>query len=373
MPRRLIKIVLWTVAATIVLPALLVLAVDPFQVIHRPFLRPLLFIDNDRYQDAGLIRQYLAHGDEFDSVVIGTSMSEGFRSLDTGVALGGRRALRLTIRGGNAEALALLGNAALATGKVRHVFWEVYRGYWDPTWMEKLQRPAELYTDRSAWGLRYYVFNHDAVVTSIAILKGTQAGVRDFELLHDEGSRFATASREFSSPESLAKLRKEIDPAEPLRAPAPPPNAAEIERAIRDGLFGVIDAHPDATYALVFPPTSYLDLARRGTLEFARRELVLRLLAAEAGKRPNVALFGFDTVSCIGGDLRNYRDYNHFLPEVTGLITAAVRAGRNRITPETVGAYIERTESQVLDWRAHFIAGASGYEGQPLSCVEAAE
>ena len=373
MPRRLVKIVLWTVAATIVLPALLVLAVDPFQVIHRPFLRPQLFIDNDRYQNAGLIRQYLARGDEFDSIVIGTSMSEGFRSPETGAALGGRRAMRLTIRGGNAEALALLGNAALATGKVRHVLWEVYRGYWDPGWMEKLQMPAELYSDRSAWGVRYYLFNHDAVVTSIAILKGTQAGVRDFDLLHDETSRSEQASREFSAPESLAKLRREIDPADPLLPSGPPPNAPEIERAIQDDLFGIIDAHPEAAYALVFPPVSYLDLARRGSLEFARRVLVLRLLTAGAAKRPNVALYGFDTVSCIGGDLRNFRDYNHFLPGVTDMIAASLRAGRNRITPANVESYIQRMESQVLEWRARFIAGGPGHEGQPLSCAEAIE
>jgi len=373
MPRRLVKFVLWTVAATIVLPALLVLAVDPFQVVHRPFLRPLLFIENDRYQNAGLIRQYLARGDAFDSVVIGTSMSEDFRSLQAGAALGSGRVLRLTVRGGNAEALALLANAALETGKVRHVLWEVYRGYWDPAWMEKLQMPSELYTDRSPWGVRHYLFSHDAVATSIAILKGTQAGVRDFDLLHDETSRSEKANREFNSPESLAKLRAEIDPADPLVPSPPPPNAAEIERAIRDDLFGVIDAHPGATYALVFPPVSYLDLARRGSPELARRALVLRLLAAEAAKRPNVALFGFDTLSCIGGDLRNYRDYNHFLPEVAELIAASLRAGRNRITPATVELYLRRTESQVLEWRARFVSGGPGYEGEPLSCAETAD
>ncbi|HMK68018.1 MAG TPA: hypothetical protein VK433_05675 [Stellaceae bacterium] len=371
MQRRMVRIVLCMVAATVVLPALLVLAVDPYQVLHSPFLRPALFINNDRYQDAGLIHQYLGRGDEYDGIVIGTSMSEGYAPAETGAVLGGRNALGLTIRGGNADALALVAKSALATGKVRHVLWEVYRGYWDPLWMEQSQMPVDLYSDDTRWGFRHYLFNHDAVISSTRILRGTQAGVPNIEMLYMTSSEFAVASREFNSPANLEKLRAELVPGAPIVGYDRPANAPQIEHAILDDLFAVIDAHPEATYDIVFPPTSYMDIARRGPMDFAQRALVLRLLTTEAAKRPNVTIFGFDTLSCVGGDLRNYRDYNHFSPGVRDVIVSSLRSGSNRITAADLDAYLAEQGRDVAEWRDRFLAGGPGYDGRPLACAEA--
>ena len=373
MHRRMVRIVLWMVAATVVLPALLVLAIDPYQVLHRPFLRTALFISNDRYQDAGLIHQYLGRGDEYDSIVIGTSMSEGYPPTEIGAALGGRSALGLTIRGGNADALALVAESALATGKVRHVFWEVYRGYWDPLWMEQVQMPADLYSDSTRWGFRHYLFNHDAVLSSTRIVRGTQAGVPNIEMLYMTPGEFTEASREFNSPASLAKLRAELVPGAPIVGADRPTNASQIESAIRDDIFAVVDAHPEARFDIVFAPTSYMDIARRGPVDFARRSLVLRLLTVGAATRPQVTVFAFDTMSCIGGDLRNFRDYNHFSPGVRDLIVAALRSGSSRIVSADLDAYLDREGREVREWRDRFLAGGPGYEGKPLACAEATD
>ncbi len=57
---------------------------DPWQLFHQPWFREPVFINNARFQDAGLINSY-----DFDSAIIGNSMAENFSAHQASELLGG--------------------------------------------------------------------------------------------------------------------------------------------------------------------------------------------------------------------------------------------------------------------------------------------
>jgi len=56
---------------------------DPWQIFHQPWFRERVFVNNARYQNAGIINSY-----DFDSVIIGNSMAENFSAKEASEQLG---------------------------------------------------------------------------------------------------------------------------------------------------------------------------------------------------------------------------------------------------------------------------------------------
>ena len=70
--KQFFKIIIFLTLAIFVLPALVVVAFDPFFVLHKPFIhKDIGFDGTDRYQNAGLINSYLADPSEkIDTIII---------------------------------------------------------------------------------------------------------------------------------------------------------------------------------------------------------------------------------------------------------------------------------------------------------------
>jgi len=58
---------------------------DPWQLFHQPWFRDPIFVNNARFQNAGIINSYA-----FDSVIIGNSMAENFSANEASQQLGGK-------------------------------------------------------------------------------------------------------------------------------------------------------------------------------------------------------------------------------------------------------------------------------------------
>ncbi|MEE8575133.1 MAG: hypothetical protein V3T30_06950, partial [Thermodesulfobacteriota bacterium] len=125
-------IALVTLALFLILPSCLNYLVDPFQIYHTPFFRETTFLDNQRYQNPGLINSYLDSSKGYDSIIIGSSMTENFIPSEIQKTMGWGKVLKLSIAGGSNKARKLMVLKALQTGKVKNVIWEVFWRYGAP-------------------------------------------------------------------------------------------------------------------------------------------------------------------------------------------------------------------------------------------------
>jgi len=67
---------------------------DPWQLFHKPWFRSTVFIENSRFQDAGIINSY-----DFDSIILGTSIAQNF-SINEASRLFASRFVNLSIEAG---------------------------------------------------------------------------------------------------------------------------------------------------------------------------------------------------------------------------------------------------------------------------------
>lgn len=90
---------------------------DPLQYYRKSTWYSPVFTSEQRYQNPGLVRNY-----SYDTIILGTSMTENFLPSVVGEALGGQ-AIKLSMRGSTADEQYKIASLALETGKVKKVLW----------------------------------------------------------------------------------------------------------------------------------------------------------------------------------------------------------------------------------------------------------
>ena len=107
------------VSAVIILMAVaLNYVVDPLQLFRRASLFPAMYSPDTRMQDAGLIRSQ-----DFDTVLMGTSLAIHFRQSDIDGILG-VRSLKLSMTGSSSREQSFVLDAAMAR-QPKRVIWQV--------------------------------------------------------------------------------------------------------------------------------------------------------------------------------------------------------------------------------------------------------
>ena len=159
---RYVRIFLLVWYALIFVPAAVVLLIDPFQVFHKSWLDTVFFYkDNERYQIAGVLKNYLDDDNSYNSVLIGTSISANITAADIAATLGWR-AINLSVRAASLTERFYILKKALSHTSVKHVLMEVYAADIEDD-VDFIQEnstdfPAYLYTD-SLRDKQHYVFN----------------------------------------------------------------------------------------------------------------------------------------------------------------------------------------------------------------------
>lgn len=93
-----------------------VYVIDPLQV-YRAASYPPMFSEEERFQNPGLAKNY-----EYDTIIIGSSMTQNFVPSDVDRVFGGKT-LKLSIEGSTAHEQYLTAKLALSTGQVKRVIW----------------------------------------------------------------------------------------------------------------------------------------------------------------------------------------------------------------------------------------------------------
>lgn len=300
--------------------AALVILIDPFQVYHLA-TRYLPPIDNRTqvYANAGVARRYA-----YDSVIVGSSVTENFHPSYMDEQLGGRF-IKLCTSAGTARNHALLLDLAFRTHDVRRVVYglDVY-GFIGTTDKTGSEVPFYLYDDNLLNDTAYW---YNRSVLGVFLPRCLRAwGQRQDDSIRD--TMYNWAGRDEYGPIALYTASFDL-PEEILPAEYYLPKA---QANLDTHLLPFITAHPDTQFDFFFPPYSAAEwstMKSRGTLDAM---LAVRALCYDALSRyPNVTLHDFAAREEWTLDLNNYKDTLHYGEWINDAITRAVATGENAL------------------------------------------
>ncbi len=299
---------------TLLLLILTVCTVDPYEVYHRAwFYTPPYRSETQSYSNAGIARSY-----DYDSVIIGSSVTENCRPSVYEAALGGTF-VKLCMNGGMAADHARMLGLAFRTHSIRQVVYGIDLFAFTPYYTnQKMKTPDYLYDAKLVNDVSYW-FNRDVLMTAVPDALA-HLGRTSTAVLKDR--MYAWDPPQMPDPKSLYR--------EPLRD-MPPQKEAVKERTadnIMHNLIPFIEAHPETQFYLFFPPyasTYWRQRAQEGEFE---SDMACRSQLVEATiGYPNVHWTDFATAEWTY-DLSHYYDLRHYLSGINDKMAFELSQGK---------------------------------------------
>ena len=323
-----------------------VVLIDPFEIYHQAtaFIPPITN-GTQNYANAGIAKSY-----EYDSVIIGSSMTENFRPSQMDSLLGGRF-VKLCINGGSPYNHRQMMELAFRTHDVTRVFYGLdveALTYFYTT--PKCEMPEYLYDD-DLFNDTAYWFNHSVLARYIPQCLKTlgQSDPDQRDTMYMWGDLY-----EYGKEAALRYVTITGETVEQGDLPEVPELSQQSGLNVYSNLLPFIEAHPDTEFIVFFPPYSlvqWVDFYQQGTMIYhlEQKEAVIRILLGY----DNVKIYDFQAELDWVTDLDNYIDAWHYGPWINDAIVERVAAGKNRITDwtqarendETLLRYVEYIEA----------------------------
>ncbi|MFD0711937.1 copper amine oxidase N-terminal domain-containing protein [Paenibacillus sp. GCM10027626] len=329
------------------LAILTMFVVDPLQFYHKATWYKPVFSNEQRYQNPGLAKNY-----DYDTIILGSSMTENFIPSVVNKDLGGK-SIKLSIRGSYAEEQNDIAKVAFRTGKVKQVLWGIDYFALKPANLDA-QGPYPHYLyDENRWNDYKYWFN---VTPYQELAKGlfkrftaTENGKRMMELEYlYNWNYYVLYGKKYVMNFYKKALTNEIRTGmneEPLEV---------VQENFTKYVESLIKEHPEAEFKIYYPPYSILRQAVWRDLNVQRYEQQLTMkqwMFDRLKQYPNVKIYDFQSEDEWTFNLDLFKDLSHHNMNVNTWISNAI--GRNDakylVTEDTVQQFIDRLRSQVED------------------------
>jgi hypothetical protein len=303
--------------------------VDPFQHYRKPtWYEPRFYRTLQRHIDPGMAKNY-----DYDTVITGSSMMENYSNAEASRILGGK-AIDLAMGAATAYELRHLLDTILATGKARHIVFDVnFNAFAGSPTAQVVPEPLPLYLyDAAWWNDGRYLLQAQTLLRSLEILAG--AGARHLR----PADRPWAWSEEYAF--SQQAVLRGLDLGDINRDFRQGPRTLEGMRAsFEANLLPLFRAHPEVRFSLVYPPYSALvwkDFAQRRQVDVS---LAFKRYVFDAVQSlPNVALYDFQARRDWVTNLDHYKDIYHFNPAISRAMLESIVAGTDRVDPGQIEA-----------------------------------
>lgn len=302
-----------------------VVFIDPFEVYHKAtrFIPPIAS-GTQSYSNAGIAKSY-----DYDSIIIGSSMTENFRPSQMDELLGGRF-VKLCVNGGTPFNHKQMMDMAFDSHEIRTVFYgldaeALTHFYTTP----KSEMPTYLY-DNNLFNDTQYWFNKSVLARYIPACLRTwgQSDPSQRDAMYSWGDTFAYGRD--------AVLRDVvITDAVYDQAPVAddPVLSQQSMLNVEYNIVPFIEAHPETEFIIFFPPYSlarWVQYYARGTMQVhlnQKEAVIKRLLPYE-----NVKIYDFHAQTEWITNLDHYVDTEHYGAHINEEIIERIARGENRIT-----------------------------------------
>ena len=317
---------------TLLLVASATAVVDPFFHYHKPLADLQYPLDNQRYQNDGIVRHF-----SYDALITGTSMTENFKTSELD-AIFGVNSVKVSYSGGSfSEIIATIRQAAGANPDLKLVVlcldeWFLFA---DGSLVQaEGGYPTYLYDENPFNDVNYLLNKQVLFEDTAGVLEYTAAG-NTTTSFDDYGS---WAHLSFGAEQVLDGYDR--PPMAGLQEPLTETDAERMRSVFGDTLLLLAKEYPNIQFYCYFPPYSILDwdnTYRTGLLE--QQLLGHKLLSEILLEADNIRLFSFVSDYETVTDLNNYRDIVHHNSQINTQILQSMKAGEYRLTKENYRQY----------------------------------
>lgn len=328
----------------------LVIYIDPFQVYHKA-TRYMPPIDNTTqvYANAGIVRNY-----DYDSAIVGSSVTENFRPSQMDDLLGGRF-IKLCTSAGTAYNHALLLDLAFDTHDMKRIVYglDVYSFISD---LDQTGSEVPLYLyDRNPFNDVQYWLNRSVLGSFLPRCLRAWGKIQDDSI---RDSMYCWAGQDEYG--LIALYNAQFTPTQSTRN-----TQADLKRAhanLDTHVIPFITAHPETQFDFFFPPYSaaeWSSMQAKGTLEDM---LNLRGVCYDALSRyDNVTIYDFAAREDWVLNLDNYKDTLHYGQWINDAMAEDIAAGRCTVESRE---QLDAATAQLRAWANElFAAGRWIYQG----------
>lgn len=326
--------ILFLTLGILFLYGVLIYLVDPLQQYRRAtYFKPVY--TNEIYQNPGLAKNY-----RYDTVIIGSSMTENFKPSYIKKKLG-LETLKLSISGPNSYEQKITLETAIHTGQVKKVIYglDIFR-----LTGKKVREgfPDYLYSDKSPIDTMKYLFNIGNLDFIIKIIVG------NLGLAYRENTNLDTAftfynEKEYSSKNVMLAYKNQLENSE-----NPHYSIVEMQNNFDKNVLSVLKNNPNITFYLFFPPYSiymYKLYDHDGNLlKFLQMKKYIFNVTKNLA---NVKIFDFQSESLITTNLNNYKDISHYSSEINNYIIDNLKNKKYLMTANNVNRLINQLVQEV--------------------------
>lgn len=339
----------------------IVFIADPLFQYHKPWLTETPYLYNSVYQAPGLARNTT-----YDSVLLGTSMTENFQTDWFDRELGWNT-VKLTYSGARTSDIhAVLGEIFNSGNTVKNIFMnlDIYQLEVDYTTCYT-ERPEYLY-GTAVYDDFQYIFNKDVIGQSLHQIFNA---VRHYNQAGNMSNAYSWSAQDgidVSAEAVLKDCEKERESFSENLLNANEEDYLENAKRNLENITYYIKEHPDTTFNFFFPPYSIMFwetcmLHGNYDLIFSALEQTME----ELFRYPNVKVFYFQNCEKIITDLSLYRDSIHYNADVNRDIFDCFTDNKNQIYPETYKKELDKTRSLVSSFDYQKIWD-NYYQGLPI-------
>lgn len=310
--------------------ALPTIIIDPYFHYHAP-LKDLEYpINNQRYQNDGMLKHF-----SYDSIIIGSSMMENFKA-DEFDELFGANSLHVSFSGGSYKEI----NNNLITGlehnpNVRFVL----RGL-DLTFMDKEKDymkyesyPDYLY-DSNPFNDVQYIWNKSVFDLNWEVLEYTEQ-INDSSFVSEEKNNNYSKEIVLASFERVSISKEQAEFTEEGRN--------RILENVQQNVTSTVEEYPNVTFYFFIPPYNicYWDeVFRSGNLDYMLEGE--KIMIEEILKYDNIKLFSFSDNFELICNLDVYKDQGHYSPDINSKILKWIKNGEYELTQDNYREHIEK-------------------------------
>lgn len=313
--------------------------IDPFFHYHAPLAGLQYPIDNQRYQNDGILRSF-----SYDALIAGTSMTENFKASEFD-ALFGVHSVKVSLSGGTLEELgqelrrALTDNPRCSLVLLGLDAWHVLP---DRALIQADgDYPAYLYDDNPFNDVSYLLNKEILADHTLRVLDYTRQGGRTTDF--DSYSRWS--EQYIYSPQAVLDTYIRDDDLG-RQEPYTDKQRQALEESLEDNLLSLAREHPDVTFLCFFTPHSVLKwdrLLRTG--HFDQQLEAYRLASELLLSQENVRLYSFFSDFALTTDLYNYKDISHYSGEINTLLLRKAAAREGQLTGETCQSHWDSVDA----------------------------
>jgi hypothetical protein len=315
--------------------------IDPYNQYRVKTFYPIYY-ENDRFQNAGLLKNH-----DYDTVVLGTSMSQNLVISDLKKALGFDKVIKLGISGGNANQQSLILKSVLSRDKeTKNILWDLDTFIFSNNYISSF--PSYLYEDNYFKDYRYLVSLKTVYKSLGVLLTAYTKDINSPGFNYDAMYQFMRPNQKFDS----LRLLKSFENSNARKIKNIENEKFKVLKYNFDTLFlDLIKKNKDVNFIIYFPPYSILKFKAMKSQNILDDTLKFkRYIFSELIKHNNVKVYDFQDIKSITHNYKNYRDITHYSMDIDTQIIEYIKQNRHLITKNNMDYKVDNLRDQIENY-----------------------